>query len=437
MKNNPISKLGVQKNKVSGVPAQIGIGAGIENSKYGNKTKLKSQSDVNAELFSDISDSFSKPGERPRGSWRNLGAGIAKGMEYGAKSQGVKERKEDYDRYDHVMNYFNEVNNAAMEQNAWYENRESAKREMMPQVLAYMDNIANLDPQSQRIMAQDMLAQYGDALGEDFKLSSIDGSNPFLMTIQSEKGQQLFDLRSMFAGDEAIQQSIAMKMPEYQMRLQEERANKKRELDMKEKELKARYPNYGREDGEGDEEDYGSIPLENIKKGGGGRAFMNTINAEMNLAKDIPVIMSQLDEAQQIIKDNPAIGAGWSNYLSKGSFTKSLMDDKTRVAVEKLDKIASRVEEAFIKAKGTSITDSERETIKKGLFQTTNKGESNKFNIDSVRKELLIAQERGEFAADELVKGRIATPQSFRKFQEVKKMGEGDNPWANLGRKVQ
>lgn len=225
------------KNKISGVPAQIGIGAGIENSKYQNKTKLKNQSDVNAELFSDISDSFSKPGDRPRGAWRNLGAGVAKGMEYGAKSQGVKERKQDYDKYENVMNYFNEVNNAAMEQNAWYEQRENAKREMMPQVLAYMDNIERLDPQSQRIMAQDMLAQYGDALGEDFKLSSIDGSNPFLMTIQSEKGQQLFDLRSMFAGDEAIQQSIAMKMPEYQIRLQQERADKEREFKLKEDKL--------------------------------------------------------------------------------------------------------------------------------------------------------------------------------------------------------
>jgi hypothetical protein len=235
LKNNPISKLGVQKNKISGVPAQIGIGAGIENSRYGNKSKLKNQSDVNADMFAKMADKFkSRDGGRPRGLWNNFGAGVMEGMEYGARSQGVRERKEDYDKYDRVMEYFSQVNNAAMEQNAWHENRETAKREMMPQVLAYMDNIERLDPQSQRIMAQDMLAQYGEAIGQEFKLSSIDGSNPFLMTIQSEKGQQLFDLRSMFAGDEAIQQSIAMKMPEYQMRLQQERADKEREFKIKE-----------------------------------------------------------------------------------------------------------------------------------------------------------------------------------------------------------
>jgi uncharacterized protein len=417
--------------------ASIGQGASIANMANTADAATPSQYDNDAELFTSFSKAFSRPGDRPRGLLNNLGAGMAEGAAYGARSKAIAEKKGKNEKFQKFMDYFQQANQSAVEQNKWYEKREAAKSEMMPQVLAYMDNIDKLDPQSQRIMAQDMLAQYGEALGENFKLSSIDGSNPFLMTIQSDKGQQLFDLRSMFAGDAAMQQSISMKMPEYQMKLQEERQNKQREFDMKEKELKAKYPNYGKEYGEGDgQEDYGSIPLDNIKKGGGGRAFMNTINAEMNLAKDIPVILDQLKEAELIIKDNPSLGTGWNNYLSKGSFTKGLMDEKTRVAYETLEKIASRVEEAYIRAKGTSITDSERETIKKGLFQTTNKGQSNKYNINSVRKELAIALERGNFAGDELVRGRVATPQSFRKYQEAKKMQKdstlGNDEWDSV-----
>jgi hypothetical protein len=412
--------------------ASIVQGASITDMAYGRRKDVPSQHDEDAKLYDSFEKMFSAPGDRPRGIWRNFGAGLAKGAAHSSRSKAIDEKKAENDKYQGFMDYYQQANQSMIEQNQWYEKRESAKKEMMPQVLAYMDNIDRLDPQSQRIMLQDMLGQYGEATGENFKLSSIDGSNPFLTTVQSDKGQQLFDIRSMFAGDEAIQQSIATKMPGYQMKLQEERQNKQREFDMKEKELKAKYPNYGKEDMEGEEtEDYGSIPLDNIKKGGGGRAFMNTINSEINLAKDIPVILSQLDEAEDIIKNSPALGSFANNYLSGGSVTKTGMKADDRLAFEKLDKIASRVEEAFIKAKGSSITDSERETIKKGLFQTTNKGASNKFNIKSIRKELAIAQERGDFAAAELAKGRIATPQSFQKYKEAQKMRENDSGAGN------
>lgn len=405
--------------------ALIQQGASIENERFKNTKDVPNQQDNNAKLFEELSNSFgARPGDRPRGAAANIFSGFTKGLAHAQRSKSIEKKEEQVSKYDNVMNYFQEANNAAIEQNQWYEKREAAKQEMLPQVMAYMDNIERLDPQSQRIMAQDMLGQYGEAIGENFKLSSIDGSNPFLMTIQSDKGQQLFDMRSVFAGDEAMQQSIAMKMPAYQMKLQEERQNKQREFKLKEDELEIKKfdkgipgGTYGTKNQDNDNA-YGSIPLETLKKTGGARALIGTVNAEMNLAKDAPIILSQLDEAEKIIKENPSLGTGWANYISKGSFTKSLLNDQTRIAYEKLEKIASRVEEAYIRAKGSSISDSERETIKKGLFQTTNKGESNEFNINSVRKELAIAQARGEFAAEELANGRIATPQAFRKYQE-------------------
>jgi hypothetical protein len=217
--------------------ASIGQGASIANMAYNADTAVPSQHDNDAALFSSMAGAFSAPGRRPRGILNNLGAGMAEGAAYGARSKGIAEKQGKNDKLQKVMEYFQQANQSAIEQNQWYEKREAAKSEMMPQVLAYMDNIDKLDPQSQRIMAQDMLAQYGEALGENFKLSSIDGSNPFLMTVQSDKGQQLFDLRSMFAGDAEMQQSIAMKMPEYQMKLQEERQDKQREFALKEEKL--------------------------------------------------------------------------------------------------------------------------------------------------------------------------------------------------------
>lgn len=212
-------------------------GALLEKMAYEADAGVPSQYDNNAQLFTKFGEMFSAPGGRPRGIWRNFGAGLAEGAAHVSRSKAIEEKKGKNDKFQKVVEYLQAVNDSAIEQNQWYEKREAAKTRMMPQVLAYMDNIDSLDPQSQRIMAQDMLAQYGDAIGENFKLSTIDGSNPFLMTIQSDKGQQVFDLRSMFAGDDAAQQAIAMKMPEYQRKLQQERADKERDFALREEKL--------------------------------------------------------------------------------------------------------------------------------------------------------------------------------------------------------
>lgn len=421
------------KFKYGNSGAYIGQGANIAKNAYKADADVPSQHENDAQFFSKFGEMFSAPGDRPRGIWRNLGAGLAEGAAHASRSKAIKEKKDKNDKYQQVMEYFQAANNAALKQNQWYEKRAAAKQEMMPQVLAYMDNIDRLDPQSQRIMAQDMLAQYGTAIGENFKLSSIDGSNPFLMTIQSDKGQQLFDLRSMFAGDEAIQQSIAMKMPEYQMKLQQERADKEREFKLKEELLGAKKQEIAAKHAAPEGSEYGSIPIKSLPKGTA--SIMSTINADMKLAQEIPVIMHQIDEAEQIIAENPQLGRGWANFLAKGFPTG--MSDKLRTAYEKLNKISSRVAEAFIRSKGGAISDSERETIKKGLFDATLLPGSNQYNIDSIRQELIRAKEYGHFAGQELARGYIATPVAFENYLKrktdsaVSERDMGDDPFLN------
>jgi hypothetical protein len=374
---NPISRMSMQKNKVSGVPAQIGIGAGIENSRYQNKAKLKNQSDVNAELFSKMADKFkSRDGGRPRGAWANFGAGVMEGMEYAEKSRSVKQREEDYDKYDRVMEYFQAVNNDAMEKAAWYEQRESAKRELMPQVLAYMDNIDKLDPQSQRIMAQDMLAQYGEAIGEDFKLSSIDGSNPFLMTIQSEKGQQLFDLRSMFAGDEAIQQAVAMKMPEYQMRLQEQRDKQEEKFELEK--FKAGAPSkYGTQnDNDSQTFEYDGQQYETVSLNGLQKSEAVDYGKMVNKAvSQIPVnenAIKSVNAMREVFERNPDIGSSFIHMLDSGDenswgtwLRKKFVSEQERADMEILKKASSDLNlSTVLSVPGKSATDLLKQTIK-------------------------------------------------------------------------
>ena len=211
----------------------ISIGANLQSEKYRNKTALPNEHDMDAQLFGEIGKAV---GDKPRG-WGALVSGLAKGAEYGAKTKSVAKRKEDYDKYEKVMDYLGEVNNAAIERKQWYETREMARQQFLPQVLSYADNIDRLDPQSQRIMAQNILDGYSRATGDDLKLVSIDGSDPFMVTVQTPKGAQILDVRTLFAGDELLQQKMAMKMPEYQMKLQEEREAKQRKFDLEQQKI--------------------------------------------------------------------------------------------------------------------------------------------------------------------------------------------------------
>lgn len=396
-------------------------GAYLQGERFKNKNSLKNQHDVDAEMFSDISK---YAGDKPRGT-AAVFAGFTKGLEDASKSKSTAKRQEEADKYDRVMDYLSEVNGAAIERREWYEKREMARQQFLPQVLAYADSIDRLDPQSQRIMAQSILEGYGRSVGEDLKLVSIDGSNPFLVTVGNDKGNHVMDVRSLFAGDDVLQQQLAMKMPQYQEKLQQERLDKQRDYDLKREELDRKYPQGG-----GDGGNYGSIPLA-VMKGKGTTQLINTVNSEMNLSKEAPIILNMLNEAKQIIGEHPVIGSSWANLVGKSDIARgALLSKEDRAAYEKLNKIANRISESYIKAKGSAITESERETIKKGLFDVSLGSEGNQYNINSVEKELKLAKLRGDFAAKELSRGFIATSESFNNYlQENPELSqEGNKP---------
>lgn len=400
--NSARSKVSGRYGGGSGMAQNITQGANLETLRYQNQAALPTQSENDAQLFADIGKNFSAPGDRPRGALRNLGAGLAKGAEYGLKSRAISERKDNYDKYENVMNYLQEVNNAAIEQNQWYEKRENARKEMMPQVISYMDNIDRLDPQSRRFMAQDILAQYGDAIGENFKLSSIDGTNPYLMTIQSDKGQQLFDLRSLFAGDEAMQQAIAMKMPEYQMRLQEERQMKEREFALKQKDHDLRLYKEGIPGGqygssgdgfnsenkiEIDGQSYETVPLKG-RTSGEITDYGKLVNKNVSQIKTNEQAIQSINDMRQIFERNPEIGqsminmmidsdeSSWSTYLAKQFFSK-----QERADMEILKKAASDLNlSTVLSVPGKSATD----ILKKEIKSASPSGTLTKIGFDKI-----------------------------------------------------
>jgi len=437
--------------------ASIRQGAELETMRYQNQAALPNQNENNAALFDDIAKSVSRPGDRPRGIARNAIAGLSKGLAHGARSHAIEERKENYNKYEKNMNYFQEVNNAVVERNEWYEKREGARKEMMPQVMAYIDNIARLDPQSQRIMAQDMLAQYGEAIGEDFKLSSIDGSNPFLMTIQSSKGQQLFDLRSLFAGDEAMQQGIAMQMPAYQMRLQEERQNKMREFGFKEQELalkreelQMKYPGYGSSESNKEQtltfgdNSYKVGSLQSAEKGA-------RTEYQKKVFKDIDSIpknnqaINAIETMREVFNRNPNIGTSFVNMLDNPDGQDSWfnifgrkLSGQDLTDMEILRKATNDLNlDTILGITGKAATD----LLKKAVQSASPSGKMTKGGFDHVaNKWEAKAREANELAEakyEAMLQGKSLIPTSYmgKSASNNKSVStqSSDDPWSSLG----
>lgn len=407
----------------------------LQDSSYKNQASLPTQSENDAQLFADIGKSFSAPGDRPRGGARNLGAGFAKGLEYGAKSNAISEKKENFGKYQKQMDYLKSVQGEVVKQNQWHAEQEKRLETVKPFAVGGLEisysgmDYATGNDRMRNVMEQAKLADptiKGDYIGYV--------PNSPIVNMRDQEGNIIAYSLSNLAGEDVVK-----RVQENYIKQQQSNTSNDA-IDVKKYKQGIPGGAYGTKN-ENANNPYGSIPLANLKTGGGGRAFMNTLNSEINLAKDIPIVLDQLQEAEDIIKKNPAIGTSWNNWVSKGSFSKGFMDKDLRHAYEKLGKIAARVEETYVKAKGSSITDAERETIKKGLFDTSLQGRSSQFNINSVRKELAIAAQRGEFAADELLNGRVATSSSFNKFinsqGQQSPSNEGNDSWSQLGKKMQ
>lgn len=363
----------------------LSTGVGIAQQRFQNEISTPNEHDEDAQLFSNIGKAA---GPKPRG-WRALAAGLAQGAEYGAKTKSTAKKQEALSKYDKVMNYFEDVNNAAMERKAWYETREMAQQKYLPQVLSYAENVTKLDPQSQRMMAQGILDGWNRFTGDDFKLNAIDGSDPYIFTVTSKEGTKVMDIRDMFAGDDALQARLAAKMPEYQMQLQEKRqklaaeyAFKQEDIDIKKYDkgieggqFGTRGGSEGAEDKEPTPEGYKFIPLDGLEKSA--RAdYQKKVYADIEKIPTNQQAIETISEMKAIFnkKGRENIGNSLINLLdvdpkdenSWATLVARKFADKDELAdLERLKKLASDLNlSVILSTPGKTATDIFKQAVK-------------------------------------------------------------------------
>lgn len=376
---------------------------------------------------------------------QTVSEGLINGMEYGLQSKQVEAKKADYDKVENFFNYFEQTlarlnydNNQVAEQTKLIENARPYAMGMLS------NNFSNLSYEQANQSNQDLFQQAklnnpnlkGDYVG------FIPGTDNLL--IRRENGEILpFNLATILP-EEAIkdarqaridQQNANSSQMQAQARMmsahtgqvnahtaQERWASEQRQQDelfpLKKEKMQQEINNLTKTPAENP---YNSIPISTLG-GRGMTPFMSTINAEIGLAKEVEPALKLLNDAEQLVNSEDykkATGSGEIKGLNAalhGLFGSSRLPEDVRLKYERLEKDSSRVAEAFIKAKGGNISDSERETIKKGLFKPTNLDKTNQYNIRSVREELIRASLRGNFASDQLRQGFIATSESFDKY---------------------
>ena len=235
-----------QQSGLGKLSSSVGQGASIADMAYGRRKDVPNQHDNDAEFYSGIAKSFSAPGDRPRGFFANFGAGFAEGAAHSARSKGIKEKKAESDKHQQVMDYFQDVNKATEEQNRWYADREKSIETIKPFAMGGLEvsysgmDYATGNERMRNIMEQAKIADpsiKGDYVGYV--------PNSPIVNMRDEDGNIIAMSLSTLVGEDSVKRVQGSYVDQQVL------SNKHRELDMKENELKAKYPSYGKEDMEG------------------------------------------------------------------------------------------------------------------------------------------------------------------------------------------
>lgn len=175
--------------------------------------------------YDDKADFYGKLG-KIAGDKPSLASGFFSGLESATKGKANAERRGMREKYDEVMGWMADQNQRIMERTEEKQKEEALSQKYLPEVLAYARAAKNLDPQSQKFTLQSLMDRFNRDGGTDYQIASVDSTDPLMLMVTSPSGQGQvvpLDLRSLFAGQDQIQQQLATFNPEYQQQLQAQR----------------------------------------------------------------------------------------------------------------------------------------------------------------------------------------------------------------------
>jgi hypothetical protein len=394
------------------------------DSAYKNESSLPTQSENDAQLFADIGKNFSAPGDRPRGALRNLGAGLAKGMEYGLKSRAISERKENFGKYQKPMEYLQKVQNEVVKQNQWYADQEKRLENVRPFAIGGLEVSYSGMPydtgneRMRNIMEQAKIADptiQGDYIGYV--------PNTPIVNLRNKDGNIIAYSLSNLAGEDVVKRVQGNYVDQQKLALEKEYAPTKYQI-------------------MGDR-------VQETKRRNDQNALKSDIKLNETLGKKIDAsreFLAIAPKMEQIVRDYPdvfqsAIDAVWREGSEPGFMSNMIKDLQHRWNPEKvaaltamtkyINKMTLDVANGFsrpnmfiekIGSKAVPNLDMSPEAFSKVLGEM----------VEEKRKDLENNQRRLELFEQQ--EGKPLSQDYQRSTQDV--MGESEAPWASLWKEV-
>jgi hypothetical protein len=353
----------------------LGTAVNIAQQSFKNNSETRNKHDDDADFYGSIAKDFNAH----RSDAGALLGGFSEGLQHGAKRKSTAKKQESLDKYNRVMEYLQNTVTEATKRNEWYQKREFAKQKYLPQMLTYAQSVNTLDPQSRKMMLDDIMNGYNESIGEDNKVVSIDGSNPFLVTVKNGAGKlTVMDTRNLFDGDPAAQAVLSPLYPQYLEKQQEARKQREFENERKadefelqkfEKGAPSKYSQQSQEDGpqkfDYNGHEYDVVPLKGLQKGEI-TDYGKMVNKAVSQISTNEKAIKAIHDMRVIFERNPNIGESWVNMLSSGDdedswtrwISKKVASRQERADMEILKKLSSDLNlSTVLSVPGKSATD--------------------------------------------------------------------------------
>lgn len=196
------------------------------------RSKLSERDDSPyGEMIGNVSSQLYENLGNKRGGWRSLVGGVLQGVKNSSDLSKLFNNQKKAEEFAKTLDYFQEINNAKLQQQQYYEQIENAQREMRPEVLAYFQN-QKKDPQTADLSGRQMWDKYKSLTGVSGEWLGWMPLNENVAMIKDGDRIKQVDIRPLLLGDEYTTNEIATLGQDYQNKLQEQRQENDRKYEL-------------------------------------------------------------------------------------------------------------------------------------------------------------------------------------------------------------
>ncbi len=318
-------------------------------------SKLRNE---DAQLSDELSKKWAGNGGGSRGD-----AFIA-GLQSGMRKGSILDDKKRMEKYKSGIEKMEGMIAHQNEELARQERLHAAKQAIMPNWMAYSQRFNVMDPANREQAIDSMIQKYNEIAGTNYRRESVDGKEPWKVTVMDEDGAQVINMMDVMKTPEEMRMQMMMNSPAYQQAEQMARSehnmeqeSRKTDMELKKEKIdvlrqeSADLQNYKKvEDSIRQEKGDSVISLDRfISKPSQWNHSVKNIETGIERGNSARKVIHTAERLKQIVEKNPNIFGGFKALLSEARkdgagvlntlATKAFVQNKDRADFEEAAKL--------------------------------------------------------------------------------------------------